>query len=210
MKKIPTIYQRDPATNLRHVMNERHPDCEWVFNGEGVATYKWDGTAVMISGTGVVWQRREVKPGKPLPDSFRQEGDEDPNTGKRVGWVVADLTDRANRWLAEAAENAADLPSGTYELIGPKIQGNPHGWEHHQLIPHENAGGRVFEDDGIGDHFWQPPPVEFEALGEWLHGFANNGSRGAVGFEGIVWHHPDGRMAKIKLRDFPTPEAATA
>ena len=24
------------------------------------------------------------------------------------------------------------------------------------------------------------------------------------GVEGIVWHHPDGRMAKLKGRDFPT------
>jgi hypothetical protein len=22
-------------------------------------------------------------------------------------------------------------------------------------------------------------------------------------YEGIVWHHPDGRMAKLKKRDFP-------
>jgi hypothetical protein len=22
--------------------------------------------------------------------------------------------------------------------------------------------------------------------------------------EGVVWHHPDGRMAKLKRRDFPT------
>jgi hypothetical protein len=25
----------------------------------------------------------------------------------------------------------------------------------------------------------------------------------ADGIEGIVWHHDDGRMAKIKARDFP-------
>ena len=23
------------------------------------------------------------------------------------------------------------------------------------------------------------------------------------GWEGIVWHHPDGRMAKLKVRDYP-------
>jgi hypothetical protein len=26
----------------------------------------------------------------------------------------------------------------------------------------------------------------------------------AEGVEGIVWHHPDGRMAKLKGRDFPS------
>ena len=33
-----------------------------------------------------------------------------------------------------------------------------------------------------------------------LHG----GERKTVpGLEGVVWHHPDGRMAKIKVTDFP-------
>ncbi len=31
-------------------------------------------------------------------------------------------------------------------------------------------------------------------LADWGHGW-----------EGIVWHHPDGRMAKLKARDLPTP-----
>jgi hypothetical protein len=25
---------------------------------------------------------------------------------------------------------------------------------------------------------------------------------GSAGIEGIVWHHPDGKMVKIKTRDF--------
>jgi hypothetical protein len=36
-------------------------------------------------------------------------------------------------------------------------------------------------------------PRMFEGLRTWL---AEND------VEGIVWHHPDGRMAKIKARDF--------
>jgi hypothetical protein len=27
--------------------------------------------------------------------------------------------------------------------------------------------------------------------------------------EGIVWHHPDGRMAKLKLRDFGVKRAGS-
>jgi hypothetical protein len=26
----------------------------------------------------------------------------------------------------------------------------------------------------------------------------------AFGWEGVVWHHPDGRMAKLKARDLPS------
>jgi hypothetical protein len=25
-----------------------------------------------------------------------------------------------------------------------------------------------------------------------------------AGWEGVVWHHPDGRMAKLKARDLPS------
>jgi hypothetical protein len=36
-------------------------------------------------------------------------------------------------------------------------------------------------------------PRDFDGLREYLAG---------KDIEGIVWHHSDGRMAKIKLRDF--------
>lgn len=28
------------------------------------------------------------------------------------------------------------------------------------------------------------------------------------GWEGTVWHHPDGRMAKLKVRDYPPRDGA--
>lgn len=194
MRKIPTIYQRDPATKLKYVMAERHPDCGWVFDGEGRATYKWDGTAVQVLD-GEVWQRREVKDGKEPPHTFRQEGDADLNTGKRVGWVLADLEgDPGAKWLAEAYYAVQPIPDGTYELVGPKVQSNPHGFTLHGLEPH---GSRVFDlHPDI-----QRIVTEFDNLGPFLHGCL----KADEGFEGIVWHHPDGRMAKIKVRDFPKP-----
>lgn len=39
MKKIPTIFKRNPE-NMRELLNEPQPDCLWVFSGEGVATRK--------------------------------------------------------------------------------------------------------------------------------------------------------------------------
>lgn len=72
---------------------------------------------------------------------------------------------------------------GTYELCGPKINGNPEGYDRHVLISHEYAE----ELHGV--------PRDYDGLAAWL---------ADCEFEGIVWHHPDGRMAKIKRRDFPT------
>ena len=197
MRKIPTIYERDQATKLRYVKNERHPDCGWVFAGEGVATYKWDGTAVRIDDHGVMWKRRQVKADEPVPEGFDQEGDADPETGKRVGWVVCQPVPE-DRWHFEALgylirAQPVETPwptgdvAGTYELVGPKIHGNPHLFSEHRLIQH-------------GEPTLISVPTEFDVLGRWLH----SPDFIMPGFEGVVWHHPtDGRMAKIKAKDFP-------
>jgi hypothetical protein len=186
MKKIPTLFRRDPD-NMARVLPELNPGCEWVLHGEGTPTRKYDGTCVLITaedGDIRAYGRREVKPGKPTPDGFI-EVDHDPVTGKRVGWVRASLGDKANRWLAEAL---GDLPftPGTYELCGPRINGNPEGFDHHVLIPH----GR----DQIP---FAPLPHNPAAAHTQLELELR-----AIPIEGIVWHHPDGRMAKLKRRDY--------
>ena len=85
---------------------------------------------------------------------------------------------------------ADDTMVGTYELCGPKINGNPEGYDQHVLIPHARA-------DRLGGD-WDLSSFD-EIRKAVLH------LRSSLGFEGIVWHHPDGRMAKIKARDFPSP-----
>lgn len=96
------------------------------------------------------------------------------------------------RWHDEAV-NAPLLPAwgdkhdvrfrpGTYELIGPKINGNPERESRHCLVRHERAQRLEFV------------PRDYDGLGFWLR---------THDYEGIVWHHPDGRMAKLKARDFP-------
>ncbi len=183
MKKIPTLFIRDPATNLRHVSREVHPDCQWVIDGEGGPTRKLDGTCVLIRGLSV-FKRREVKAGKAPPDGFELI-ETDPKTGNRVGWVaVGDGPE--DKWHREALQNLdALLPGGTYELCGPKVQGNPEGYPEHTLRRH----GSIGLDD---------VPRSFRALSRWLHDRP---------YEGVVWHHQDGRMAKIKKKDFPEQAA---
>ncbi len=179
MRKIPTVFVRDEATNRKHVRNEVTPGCEWVLAGEGRATRKWDGTCVMFDGEDW-WARREVKPGKSAPAGF-VEVEHDDATGKTVGWEPAGQSGFA-KYLAEAIDPDQPPPPGTYELVGPKINGNPESSVLHLLYAHGNLTVRHV-------------PRTFEALREMLTGdFAG---------EGIVWHHPDGRMAKLKVRDFP-------
>ena len=180
MRKIPTIFVRDD-NDRRFVTTRPHPDSDWVFRGEGVPTRKYDGTCVMLDEDGDWWARREVKPGKISPPDFVALETDD-ETGKTVGWEPVEQSGFA-RWHTDALGNPYERrPVGTYELVGPKVNGNPEGIGGHELIRHADA--EILAD----------APRDFDGLAAWLH---------AHPYEGIVWHHPDGRMAKIKKRDFP-------
>lgn len=177
MKKIPTLFVRDPD-DRSHVTPEVTPGCEWVLAGEGVATRKYDGTCVMFDGS-CWWARREVKPGKTAPPNFEPIST-DPNTGKTMGWEPIEQSGFAKSH-AEALTKLWAGATGTYELCGPKINGNPENYPQHMLVLHETAS-RL---DAV--------PLDYDGLSDYLSGF-----RG----EGIVWHHPDGRMVKLKRKDF--------
>lgn len=183
MKKIPTIFDRDWDGDRSRVVDVPHRDCAWVFAGEGVATQKLDGACCLVRD-GKLFKRHEVKSGKPAPAGF-EVADEDTETGKTVGWLpVGDGPE--DRWHRDALlmEMSKPLPDGTYELVGPKVQGNPEGVAQHMLVRHDGYETTLRE---------QPPSLTFDGLREWLAG---------KDIEGIVFHHPDGRKGKVKLRDF--------
>lgn len=178
MKKIPTMFERDWNGDRSRVTPQVHAGCEWVLAGEGVATRKIDGTCCMVRD-GLLYKRREVRSNEPYPPEF-EKADYDEETGKTVGWVlIGGGSD--DRWHREAFEAAGFPADGTYELIGPKVQGNPEDSPMHMLIPHSMC--ERYED----------VPRSFSDLRVWL---LNHN------IEGVVFHHPDGRMAKIKQRDF--------
>lgn len=184
MKKIPTLFERDWNSKNKTVIKTVHPGCEWVLAGEGKATRKLDGTSCLLRD-GALFKRREVARGLPLPSDFELV-DEDEETGKRVGWVP--VTDApGDKWHRDALIAASGYPDGTYELIGPKVQGNKENLPVHILAPH--SGAEVF----------YYAPRTFAELREWLR---------ERDIEGLVFHHPDGRMAKIKKRDFGLPRVS--
>lgn len=191
MKKIPTVFVRDWNGDRSRVLPEITPGCEWVVAGEGRALQKLDGTCCLIRD-GRLFKRHEVKPNRKTgllperPSGFEPVSN-DFETGAIVGWVpVGDGPE--DKWHREALANAGDpssIPDGTYELLGPKIQGNPEQQDKHVLIPH------------VAIREWTDVPRTFDGMRAWFE------SRpGLGGIEGLVFHHPDGRMAKIKGRDF--------
>jgi uncharacterized protein DUF5565 len=178
MNKIPTVFLRDPADRGR-TLDEVHPECRWVLDGDGTATRKYDGTCVLLDEDGVWWARREVRPGRRRPPGYRPVMT-DQVTGKTVGWEPIANSSYAT-CHAEAVAGGQVREPGTYELIGPRINGNPERVPAHRLVRHADAD--VLDT-----------PRDFAGLRSWLLAHPQ--------FEGIVWHHPDGRRAKLKYRDF--------
>ena len=177
MKKIPTLFVRDLSTRL--VTTFVTDGCEWVLAGEGHATVKFDGTCCLVRG-GRLYKRRELKANEAPPPDFERV-DYDGLTGKVVGWVPVGAGPD-DKWHREAWEAIGMLPDNTYELMGPKVQGNTRDLSRHLFLGHDIPAG-----------FLAGAPITYESLKLLLSDFSH---------EGVVWHHDDGRMAKIKRRDF--------
>ena len=186
MKKISTVFQIQWIDHTRgDVLREVNPENQWVMDGEGIATRKWDGTACMVRN-GVLFKRydRKINPKtgeyKPAPDGWEACQEPDPVTKHYPGWVP--ITDKPDdQWFRQAWNDLAEpLPDGTYELIGPQINGNP-----------ERVMDLIFHKHG--DVVYDIPERTYDTLRQFL---VDNE------IEGVVFHHPDGRMAKIKRRDY--------
>ena len=185
MKKTVSLFQRNYDGD-RLVRDEIVPGAEWVVAGEGVATRKHDGTCCLVRDE-KLYKRYDAKAGKVPPAGFEPaQPDPDSNTGHWPGWLpVGEGPDDARHREAwdsgwGHSPQGALLADGTYELCGPKVQKNLEGCTSHVLVRH---GCEVLAD----------APRTYDALCSYL---ANKD------IEGIVWHHPDGRMVKIKGKDF--------
>lgn len=202
MQKTPVVFVVDHATSKATPVVR--PGQEWVLRGEGKATIKFDGTACLWQDD-QLWKRFDRKLGKqaqrrldrgenigpivvslfrvapagfipcePAPDSV---------TFHWPGWVPISTTDPTDKWHREALAyvDQNDLvPGQTYELVGPSLGLNPYALDHHELWAH----GREVVDI---------PERTFEILKEWL---------ATHKVEGLVFHHPDGRLAKLRRKDF--------
>lgn len=195
MKKTPSLFARSydrkdiGRDTPNPVSDEVNPQCLWVVSGEGRATRKWDGLAVLIEN-GVPFRRYDAKKGRTPPADFKPaQPAPDAKSGHWPGWVPVTRHDtpvlEALQW-ATTQYPGGEIPDGTWEAVGPKI-GTRHGANPEKLDQHILVRHGADELDA---------PVDFDGLMEFLRD---------KDIEGIVWHHPDGRMAKIKKADFPYP-----
>lgn len=187
-RKMTALFDIDRVNHVgTDVVNEQS---SWVFTEPAVATVKRDGTGVVITEDNEVFVRRSVKKGKRIPDGFRL-AEIDAFTGHMFG-VEPVAQSGFKGMMDKALLDASDyLWPGTYELCGPKINGNPEGLDKPTLIRHGAEVLPVIPDMRTVE------PGAAHALLKPI--FADLKERGV---EGVVWWGADDKRVKLRVKDF--------
>lgn len=184
MRKMSTLFvveyhkKGEPGVIYNQVRTENR----WVFDepDQVTITRKFDGTATAVIG-GELYKRYDAKHGKTAPAGAIPCCAADPISGHHPHWIRVDPKDPANKYLLETWVIERDhMTDGTYEFIGERVGGNPEGITGHTFVRH----GLVTYD---------LPIVSFDSIRGFLK---------VMSIEGLVFHHEDGRMCKIRKTDF--------
>ena len=185
MKKIPTLFERKFLPKHKVITKPNVvKGFEWVLEGEGDATVKFDGSCCAVIN-GVFYKRYDAK-GKNIPaGAIKCQDEPDPITGHFPCWVKCSRTNPADKWFWNAFDNTNDITDGTYEAIGKHFQGNPYNMDIDYLIRH---GKTIIP---LADR-------SFQGIKQYLAERANNGA----GIEGFVFWKDGVPQCKIKSSDF--------
>lgn len=182
MNKMKTLFKKDPCDPLK-VIDEIQ--CEWV-NDEGVTCHiKHDGSACMIKN-GNLYKRYDAKINKKTgkrkipPEGAIPCCDPDDITGHWPHWTPVTDADKYHKEAFLTVHETEKTDSSTWELCGPKVNGNNETLSCHELKDHSKH--RVFVDS-----------ISYQSIRDILFSLIH---------EGLVFHHPDGRMCKIRRKDF--------
>lgn len=195
MRKIPSLFDRDWSQEIpaQPVVTN---GCGWVLDDEVlvVPTVKWDGTCCFVYGRHL-YKRRTLEPGERAPtgfvlDTHVRDVPKLIHSGSRHGWVPIDTGDPQDQYHVEGLKNALQmtgrqrLPEGTYELVGPKVQGNPHDLGRHYLWRHGSKLATSFANIGL----------DYDIISVLIDGIKE---------EGVVFYELGGqRVVKVKRSDF--------
>ncbi len=188
MNKIPTIFERDPKTYK--VTAEIRPECLWILSEEAIATEKLDGMNVRLTT-----RRGEI---------VRVERRNNPTKQQKARGIV-------EPWYREAFRDAdqhiikatgfTDVSKwcdGEHccEAIGPSLQNNPLGLKDPVCVSID-----LGSDSCCLALKTQYLATDFDVFRQWILMLESSYSPGHPA-EGVVFHHWDGRRAKIKRKDF--------
>lgn len=187
MPKLESPFVRKEVNGEYIVTPEIAEGYEWVFNDDSVlATEKLHGTNVsIVIQDGVISQVYNTTERIPL---F--------NKGK---WhIIEGIMESYRRGYTDFLGDGQHFG----ELIGERVHGNPHEIEGHLWIPF-----KTYAQEHLAYKSWGKYPKTFEAISSWFQNdifslFARMKHNKVVKPEGVVFVHPDGRMAKLRLDMF--------
>lgn len=187
MPKLKSPFVRKMIDGYYVVTPEIDEDCKWVFEDEtAIATEKLDGTNVSII----------IEDGKVKRIFNRTQEIPFFNHGHK--FIIDGVLEAYDRGYC-------NFTDGQYfgELIGPKVNGNPYHLTEHIWIPFS-----TYCEGHLRYKSWGQYPKDFDTISNWFKDdlfslYVQRIKHGEkVRPEGIVFHHPDGRMAKLRADMF--------
>lgn len=180
MIKLKTILPKDPADLGRVIPGNLIPGIKFF-------SLKVDGTACMIKD-GIPYCRYDLKSGKSIPNGAIPCQEADLLSGHHPHWIPLDINNHSHKYMLEGFKNLKFIQDGTYECIGPKIQGNPHQEDTHLFIPH------FYEDLNF--------EVNFDLMNENPYNYFYNLFLDFP-YEGLIAYDSDfNPIGKIRRKDF--------
>ena len=182
MPKLQSPFVRKNIDGNFIVTPEIDPDYRWVFEDKGVTCQeKLDGAS-----TSIVIEDGQIK------HIF--------NRNNRVGFFD-------NNPIVDAVRNSSfkgycNFTDGQYfgESIGTDIQGNKYKLDKPLWLPFN-----TYFKEHLAYRTWGKYPKDYETRSNWmkdgllsLFGMVYHNGDKTYPCEGIVFHHPDGRMAKLR------------
>lgn len=186
MRKIPTLFKKVyDGKKCLGVSHEVTEGMEWVLEGKGNATVKYDGSCCAVIN-GKFYKRFDAKPGRKIPDGAIPCCEPDSVTGHHPHWVPVDMEGNADKWFVSAYAFRAMfdgvLEDGTYEAVGKHFNGNPYHMDADALLYH---GVEVVEVER-----------SYEGLKKYLE---------ENYIEGLVFWKDGEPQCKIRRKDFKLP-----
>lgn len=188
MKKIPTLFLRDPNGIVTPHLT---PGCEWVAAGEGLTTIMIDGRCVKVERgeNNALQLLKRVPPPEPY---------------EYAPFMPCSRNDPNDRLLYTAFDRTHSLAEGVYEVYGPGINQNPLGTALTSMVRISPAEYRLTLV-GSNNPIRRGPTISVGALYENL-----KDELGVSDIEGLVFHLETPSMmllkaAKIKRSDFGFP-----
>ena len=186
MEKIQTIFDRDWNGN-RKVIPQYVEGVSPELLKEAKATEKLDGTNVRVTVRNYNVVRVEKRKN---PDKIQKV------RGIKEPWYKdADEYSSDDKWIFDAVKNTSfsNISDGEHsgEAVGKNIQGNPLNLKDNRVVFFKLGQSPIFKN----------VPTDYKGLKDWLPKQRSKYGKNCK-IEGIVWHCFNGKMFKIKIKDF--------